>query len=1094
MKKTLLSILIVLISIYFTNAQEIKNLNNASIQQFEEITGTLNGEINFKEAIRFRRLVLNQNIQRDSDIQLKDIIQLDLFANTQYKAVVDKIKTDVNGTLLVRAKLVGYEYAYCFISTFEGKSFIVIEIPEKNELYMTRFNHSTNTYHLLQVDKSKLDEKEACFGEDLVTNKKATNNKSFSNNPVVLQSPTTIDTITLLVVYTPAAATWSAANEVSINNTINLMMARAELTNDNTDSLLFIELVHTQQVAYTELQSVQDLFNLRNTNDGILDTAHTLRNTYCADLVTLLESTSHTGGTAFLLNNISGSPSNGFSILRVQQSSWTYTAIHEFGHNLGCGHSSIQNVQAGPGIFPYSAGGRWVSVPSGNFCSIMSYESGTYYADNVTHTRVPYFSNPSKLYQGTATGDSVTADNARSIRTTKSVVAGYRSGCALPSQVMVSGNGGLYCDSVTLTASGGIGGTIFWQGTTSGDTSTATPSTSQTVTASGTYYFRAKNIQGWGPEGSSTVTIINNVPSQAGTISGISTVNQGQSITYTVPAIANATSYTWTLPVGATGTSRTNSITVNYSNSAVSGDITVSGNNTCGNGASATLSIIVNSLSSSNVQLTLGSCGVTDIDPVNTLLFYNTRTDATNYRIRVNGPGVSNFIHLSGNNNRFNINQIPGVQFGQSYTVDVAAFVSGTWTGYGISCTVSTATIATAVNLNLTPASCGVANIDPGSTTIFYYTRTDATNYRIRVNGPGVSNFVHLSGNNNRFNINQITGVQFGQTYAVEVAAFINGQWSNYGTSCSVSTESLAAAVNLSLTPSSCGVTNVDPGSTTIFYYTRTDATNYRIRVNGPGVSNFVHLSGNNNRFNINQITGVQFGQTYAVEVAAFIGGVWSNYGTSCTVSTATLAAAVNLGLTPASCGATNVNSVSATIFYYTRLDATNYRVRVNGPGVSNFVHLSGNNNRFNINQISGIQFSQTYAVEVAAFINGQWSNYGTACNLSTAAFTPATPLARMKSPAMENNELSSDMSVYPNPSAQDVVHIKYNRNSDQSTERIELEVFDISGKKIIKRSLSLTDGELMYDINTTRSMSAGIYIVRLIDGKMTKTEKLIIR
>jgi hypothetical protein len=113
---------------------------------------------------------------------------------------------------------------------------------------------------------------------------------------------------------------------------------------------------------------------------------------------------------------------------------------------------------------------------------------------------------------------------------------------------------------------------------------------------------------------------------------------------------------------------------------------------------------------------------------------------------------------------------------------------------------------------------------------------------------------------------------------------------------------------------------------------------------------------------------------------------------------------------------------------------------------------------------------------------------------VTTVAFTPASPLARMKSPEIESSELFSDMSVYPNPSAQDVVHIKYNRNSDESTERIELEVFDISGKKIIKRSLSLTDGELVYDINTTRSMSAGIYIVRLVDGKMTKTEKLIIR
>jgi hypothetical protein len=496
----------------------------------------------------------------------------------------------------------------------------------------------------------------------------------------------------------------------------------------------------------------------------------------------------------------------------------------------------------------------------------------------------------------------------------------------------------------------------------------------------------------------------------------------------------------------------------------------------------------------SNVQLKPASCEVTDIDPANYILSYIKRTDATNYRVRINGPGVNNVVHVSGNDNQFNINQIPGIQFGQSYTVEVAALINGAWSAYGTSCAVSTATMATAVNLSLKPGSCGITDIDPISHTLYYPLRTDATDYRVRVNGAGVNNVVHISGNDNRFNINQIAGIQFSQTYTVEVAAFIGGVWSNYGNVCNVSTASVATAVNLSLKPTSCGIIAVDPANYTLYYTRRADATDYRVRVNGAGVSNVVHVSGDDNRFNINQIAGIQFGQTYTVEVAAFINGQWSGYGTSCTVTTASVATAVNLSLKLGSCGNITVDPANYTLYYTRRADATDYRVRVNGPGVSNVVHVSGDDNRFNINQIAGIQFGQTYTVEVAAFIGGVWSNYGTVCNVTTVAFTPASPLARMKSPEIESSELFSDMSVYPNPSAQDVVHIKYNRNSDQSTGRVELEVFDISGKKIIKRSLSLTDGELVYDINTTRSMSAGIYIVRLVDGKMTKTEKLIIR
>jgi len=85
-------------------------------------------------------------------------------------------------------------------------------------------------------------------------------------------------------------------------------------------------------------------------------------------------------------------------------------------------------------------------------------------------------------------------------------------------------------------------------------------------------------------------------PAAAGTISGAATVCQGQnSVTYTVPTIADATSYVWTLPTGATGSSSTNSITVNYGLSAVSGNITVKGQNTCGFGTASSKAIVVNS-------------------------------------------------------------------------------------------------------------------------------------------------------------------------------------------------------------------------------------------------------------------------------------------------------------------------------------------------------------------------------------------------------------------------------------------------------------------------------------------------------------------
>jgi len=60
----------------------------------------------------------------------------------------------------------------------------------------------------------------------------------------------------------------------------------------------------------------------------------------------------------------------------------------------------------------------------------------------------------------------------------------------------------------TIAASGGSGGTRYFQGTTSNGTSTSLGGTPQTVTNSATYYFRARSTAGcWGPQGSLAVNV-----------------------------------------------------------------------------------------------------------------------------------------------------------------------------------------------------------------------------------------------------------------------------------------------------------------------------------------------------------------------------------------------------------------------------------------------------------------------------------------------------------------------------------------------------------------------------------------------------------
>ncbi|HOZ30773.1 MAG TPA: PKD domain-containing protein, partial [Bacteroidales bacterium] len=71
-----------------------------------------------------------------------------------------------------------------------------------------------------------------------------------------------------------------------------------------------------------------------------------------------------------------------------------------------------------------------------------------------------------------------------------------------------SGGGSQCGGSMTLTADNSGDGTIYWQNTNTSGVSTANPSTSETVSTSGTYYFRAYSTDDcWGDEGSASVSI-----------------------------------------------------------------------------------------------------------------------------------------------------------------------------------------------------------------------------------------------------------------------------------------------------------------------------------------------------------------------------------------------------------------------------------------------------------------------------------------------------------------------------------------------------------------------------------------------------------
>ena len=208
-------------------------------------------------------------------------------------------------------------------------------------------------------------------------------------------------------------------------------------------------------------------------------------------------------GTGYTIG--SGSGTN--SITANFSASATTGTLSVTGSNA-CGNSTASTLAIAVNNIPTSvtATANPTTLCSGNSLTLTASATGatgwawsgpgSYTSGSQNPTAFAVTTSNTGIFTVTATNSCGTATSSTSSVTVNTI----------PTAVTVSG-GGAICAGSTLNASGGTGGTIYWQNTTSGGTSTATPSTSQSMSSAGTYYFRANNSCGWGTQGSATVTI-----------------------------------------------------------------------------------------------------------------------------------------------------------------------------------------------------------------------------------------------------------------------------------------------------------------------------------------------------------------------------------------------------------------------------------------------------------------------------------------------------------------------------------------------------------------------------------------------------------
>ena len=242
---------------------------------------------------------------------------------------------------------------------------------------------------------------------------KATTTTTTSSGPV----------IDVLVAYTPAIRALYGAE--GADAMIIQAVAETNQAYVNSGMNTRLNLVKSVMTNYTESGNMTtDLGRLRNTGDGYMDELHALRNTYGADLVSLIENDPQYCGIAYRMTSLSTSfASNAFSVIHHDCATGYYSFAHELGHNQGAHHDPASGATGA--IYPYAYG---YQDPSRAFRTIMAYDcpGGC--------PRIPHFSNAQINWNGRPTGYLGAAENALAIMATDDTVAAFRQAVAQPPQ------------------------------------------------------------------------------------------------------------------------------------------------------------------------------------------------------------------------------------------------------------------------------------------------------------------------------------------------------------------------------------------------------------------------------------------------------------------------------------------------------------------------------------------------------------------------------------------------------------------------------------------------------------------------------------
>jgi 2',3'-cyclic-nucleotide 2'-phosphodiesterase (5'-nucleotidase family) len=243
------------------------------------------------------------------------------------------------------------------------------------------------------------------------------------------------------------------------------------------------------------------------------------------------------------------------------------------------------------------------------------------------------------------------------------------------------------------------------------------------------------------------------------------------------------------------------------------------------------------------------------------------------------------------------------------------------------------------------------------------------------------------------------------------------------------------------------------------------------------------------------------------VRVRGRVNGVNGEFGPACRFKIDPVRAACPLtqllnipGNQYFSCGVTRTWGLSNSIIAANPVSGANryqFRFRLPAEGFEVVIERSTYTLQLNWSAATGLplQNGKTYDVEVRASKNGgaTWCTseamWGPVCQLTIGA---ATPTAMSLAANTQQEELHAGLRMYPNPTRGDLLNFSMGA-VEEGVERVSMDIFDLSGKRVSSRVLPVNAGAVNTVIDLKGELAAGMYLVNITAGERVYTERLMV-